>query len=86
MKGEGTFYGRPTAAQLRQEHSGIKGGHRVINPAGTLCEKDENALEKAKVFAIGVSLDKPEVDAPPHIAVIRRAGSCASVGLFEARC
>jgi hypothetical protein len=47
-----------------------KDGHRLIDPAGSECESDKDAVEKAKVLAIGVSLDKPEVDPKRHIAVM----------------
>ncbi len=52
----------------------IKDGHRLIDPAGSDCESDDDATEKAKVLAIGVSLDKPEVDPTRHIAVINDEG------------
>jgi hypothetical protein len=47
----------------------IKDGHRLIDPAGLDCENDDVAVEEARVIAIGVSLDKPEVDPTRHIAV-----------------
>jgi hypothetical protein len=48
----------------------IKDGHRLVDPAGSECESDDDAVEKAKVLAIGVSLDKPAVDPKRHIAVL----------------
>ncbi len=52
----------------------IKDGHRLVDPAGSECGSDKEAVEKAKVLAIGVSLDKPEVDPKRHIAVINSDG------------
>ena len=52
----------------------IKDGHRPVDSAGLDCENDNDALEKASVIAIGVSLDKPAVDPKRHIAVINDAG------------
>ncbi len=52
----------------------IKDGHRLVDPSGTDCKNDAAAIEKARVLAIGVSLDKPEVDPKRHIAVINDAG------------
>jgi hypothetical protein len=40
----------------------IKDGHRLVDPAGSNCKNDTAAIEKARVLAIGVSLDKPAVD------------------------
>jgi hypothetical protein len=48
----------------------IKDGHRLIDPAGSDCASDKDAVEKAEVLAIGVSLDKPKVDPKRHIAVM----------------
>lgn len=53
----------------------IKDGHRLVDPAGSECADDDDAIEKAKVLAIGVSLDKPEVDPKRHIAVINSDGT-----------
>jgi hypothetical protein len=52
----------------------IKEGHRLVDPCGSDCKNDGAAIEKARVIAIGVSLDKPEVDPERHIAVINDAG------------
>jgi len=48
----------------------IKDGHRLVDPSGFDCKNDEAAIEKARVLAIGVSLDKPAVDPERHIAVL----------------
>lgn len=48
----------------------IKDGHRLVDPSGLDCKNDADAIEKAKVIAIGVSLDKPAVDPERHISVL----------------
>jgi hypothetical protein len=48
----------------------IKDGHRLIDPSGSNCKNDTAAIEKAKVLAIGVSLDKPAVDPTRRISVL----------------
>ena len=35
----------------------IKNGHRLVDPSGSDCENDSDAIEKAKLLAIAVSLD-----------------------------
>lgn len=52
----------------------IEDGHRLVDPAGSECDGDKDAIEKAKVLAIGVALDKPEVDPKRHITVIDSDG------------
>jgi hypothetical protein len=48
----------------------IKDGHRLVDPSGVNFKNDDDALAKAEVIAIGVSLDKPAVDPERHIAVL----------------
>jgi hypothetical protein len=48
----------------------IKDGHRLVDPSGLDFKNDDAAIAKAKVIAIGVSLDKPSVDPERHIAVL----------------
>jgi hypothetical protein len=48
----------------------IKDGHRLVDASGSDCKNDTAAIEKAKVLAIGVSLDKPAVDPTRRIAVL----------------
>jgi hypothetical protein len=48
----------------------IKDGHRLVDPAGSNCKNDTAAIEKARVLAIGVSLDKPAVDPTRRISVL----------------
>jgi hypothetical protein len=47
----------------------IKGGHRLVDQSGSDCKNDTAAIEKARVLAIGVSLDKPAVDPMRRISV-----------------
>jgi hypothetical protein len=51
----------------------IKNGHRLVDPRGQRCKDDAAAIEKARVIAIGVSLDQPEVDPTRYISVINDA-------------
>ena len=48
----------------------IKDGHRLVDLSGLELKNDDTAIAKAKVLAIGVSLDKPAVDPERHIAVL----------------
>jgi hypothetical protein len=48
----------------------IKDGHRLVDPSGLNFKNHHDALAKAEVIAIGVSLDKPAVDPERHIAVL----------------
>jgi hypothetical protein len=51
----------------------IKDGHRLVDPSGLDFKNDEAAIAKAKVIAIGVSLDKPAVDPERRIAVLNES-------------
>jgi hypothetical protein len=59
----------------------IKDGHRFVDPSGWVCENDRDAIQRAKVIAIGVSLDKPEIDPTRHVAVLNEA----KVEIFKVR-
>jgi hypothetical protein len=48
----------------------INGGHRFVDLSGSEFKNDDAAIAKARVIAIGVSLDKPAVDPKRHIAVL----------------
>jgi hypothetical protein len=48
----------------------IEDGHRLVDSSGSHCKNDTDAMEKARVMAIGVSLDKPAVDPKRHISVL----------------
>jgi hypothetical protein len=52
----------------------IKDGHRLIDPSGFECASDTDAIDKAKVIAIQVSLDKPAVDPKRRIVIRNDAG------------
>jgi hypothetical protein len=52
----------------------IKDGHTLVDRSGLDFKDDDDAIAKAEVIAIGVSLDKPAVDPKRHIAVINDAG------------
>jgi hypothetical protein len=52
----------------------VMDGHRLFDPKGFVCEDDTDAISKAAVFAIGVSVDKPEDDPKRRIAIIDDAG------------
>jgi hypothetical protein len=41
-----------------------------VDPSGLDLKEDDDAIAKANVIAIGVSLDKPAVDPERHIAVL----------------
>jgi hypothetical protein len=47
-----------------------KDGHSLVDPSGLDFKDEDDAIAKAKVIAIGVSLDKPAVDPERHIAVL----------------
>jgi hypothetical protein len=51
----------------------IKDGHRFVDPSGSVLNDDHDALEWAKVLAIGVSIDQPEIDPARHISVLNEA-------------
>ena len=48
----------------------IKDGPRLVDPSGVEFKNDDAAIAKAKVIAIGVSLDKPAVDPTRRISVL----------------
>jgi hypothetical protein len=50
----------------------VKDGHRLFDPTGFVCEDDTDAIIRATVLAIGVSLDKPEDDLERRIAITIR--------------
>jgi hypothetical protein len=52
----------------------VEDGHRLFDPSGFVCDDDSEALIKATVVAIGVSLDKPEDDPKRRIAIISEDG------------
>jgi hypothetical protein len=48
----------------------IEDGHRFVDQSGSHCKNNAAAFEKAKVMAIGVSLDKSAVDPTRRISVL----------------
>ena len=48
----------------------IKDGHSFVDPSGLDCKNDTDAMERARVMAIGVALDKPAVDPKRRISVL----------------
>ncbi len=52
----------------------IKDGHRLVDPSGMNFASDDEAIARAKVFAIQVSLDTPKSDPMRHIAVLNQDG------------
>jgi hypothetical protein len=48
----------------------VKDGHGLVDRAESDCKNDAAAFEKARVLAIGVSLDKPAVDPTRRISVL----------------
>jgi hypothetical protein len=52
----------------------VEDGHRLFDAKGFVCDNDTDAIIKAGVLAIGVSLDKPEDDPERRIAVINDDG------------
>jgi hypothetical protein len=52
----------------------VKDGHRLFDASGFVCDDDTDAIIRAMVLAIGVSLDKPEDDPDRRVAIINDAG------------
>jgi hypothetical protein len=52
----------------------VADGHRLFDKSGFMCDDDTDALIRAAVLAIGVSIDKPKDDPERRIAVINDHG------------
>jgi hypothetical protein len=52
----------------------VKDGHRLFDASGFVCNDDVDAIIRATVLAIGVSVDKPEDDPERRIAIINDEG------------
>jgi hypothetical protein len=52
----------------------VKDGHTLFDALGFVCDDDTDAIIKAAVIAIGVSLDTPEDDPERRIAIINDKG------------
>ena len=62
----------------------IKDGHRLVHPSGLHFKNDDAAIARAKVFAIGISTDKPAVDPKRHITVLNGLGEqISSVPIYS---
>jgi hypothetical protein len=53
-------------------------GRTLIDLSGFDCKNDAAAIDKASLLAVGVSLDKPQVDPKRHIAIRNDAGQQVS--------
>jgi len=62
----------------------IKDGHRLVDPSGRNFNNDTDAIARAKVYAIQVSLDTPRVDPKRYIAVLNEArGEVSRVPVYS---
>ena len=52
----------------------VADGHRLFDKSGFVCGNDVDAIVRAAVLAIGVSLDTPKDDPERHIAIINDQG------------
>ena len=52
----------------------VADGHRLFDKSGFDCDDDTDAIVRAAVLAIGVSLDKPKDDPERRIAIINDLG------------
>jgi hypothetical protein len=52
----------------------VDDGHKLFDAKGFVCDNDTDAIIRAGVLAIGVSLDQPEDDPKRHIAIINDEG------------
>jgi hypothetical protein len=65
---------RTGGCQCRATFFDVMDGHRLFDASGFVCEDDTDAIIRATVLAIGVSLDMPEDDPERRIAIINDAG------------
>ncbi len=52
----------------------VADGHKLFDVSGFVCDDDTDAIIRAAVLAIGVSLDTPEDDPERRIAIINDQG------------
>ena len=52
----------------------VADGHRLFDKSGFVCDDDIDALIRAAVLAIGVSLDMPNDDPERRVAIINDEG------------
>ena len=57
----------------------VKDGHRLFDASGFVCEDDTDAVIRATVLAIGVSLDKPDTDAAKSAPAVDREATRLSL-------
>ncbi|CAN5454406.1 hypothetical protein BH10PSE11_BH10PSE11_19740 [soil metagenome] len=53
----------------------IKDGHRLLDPSGMIFKSDADAIARAKIFAVQVSLDTPRIDPERYISVLNEGRS-----------
>jgi hypothetical protein len=52
----------------------VADGHRLFDKAGFICDDDIDAIVRAAVLAVGVSLDTPKDDPQRRVAIINDQG------------
>jgi len=52
----------------------VADGHRLFDKAGFVCDDDVDAIVRAAVLAVGVSLDTPKDDPERRVAIINDQG------------
>jgi uncharacterized protein DUF6894 len=52
----------------------VTNGHRLLDPAGFVCDDDTDAIIQAEVFAISISLCRPGEDPERRVAIINDKG------------
>jgi hypothetical protein len=52
----------------------VKDGHRLFDATGFVCNDDTDAVMRAAVLAVGVSLDAPADDPERRVAIINDQG------------
>jgi hypothetical protein len=52
----------------------VADGHRLFDKSGFVCDNDIDAIVRATVLAVGVSLDTPKDDPKRRVAIINDQG------------
>ena len=52
----------------------VADGHRLFDKSGFVCDNDIDAIVRATVLAIGVSLDAPKDDPERRVAIVNDQG------------
>jgi hypothetical protein len=63
-----------SAAAIRLARRARQPARANVLPLAGHCANDGDAIEKAKIFAMGVSLDRPAADPDRYAAVLNEAG------------